>query len=499
MRYSVEDHLYRFLCHPLSTSAGILMLGLALLFPQTLFLLSTPGFVLCFARLMLLIHRKPVCSWQPRKLPLRTMADCRSVLVGSELLLTGQMRIARVASPIALSKTLSIRSQSSSFLLATAAALTCPCITDQVMQSGIHYGLTALGVDPEKMQAQWRLLSLDAPAGFTGVTVRDGQGRRCFCCGDPEPMILSCGQLLTGNARPMEMDDRTELLRTLDGMRKAGGSVIAYAMLDDPSQPPEKAVFLGMLSLEAELAPNAMQELTTLSAEMDVFADFPGDVTPDPLRGIVHPSSLCPDTPLSLTLRPRRSACMTPAGGNTDGWAESCLRWRSWSLELLRRAQLALIALLPAMVMLPFLYSHAGGRSITLALMALLAFQYQQKDVPTPALSRRQMIIWPVVTLLLAVAFAFIGAAECGVMNFAPSIILCLFSGCSLQLVPLYQHGTSSWRRSIMIGGAVLFALLALCSLLITWYWSWAAAALVAGAWSLLAMHVLTKRIESRQ
>lgn len=499
MRYSVEDHLYRFLSHPLTTSAGILMLGLALLFPETLFLLSTPGFVLCFARLMLLIHRTPACSWQPRKLPLRTMADCRSVLVGSELLLTGQMRIARVASPVALSKTLSIRSQSSSFLLATAAALTCPCVTDQVMQSGIHHGLTALGVDPEKMQAQWRLLSLDAPAGFTGVTVRDGQGRRCFCCGDPEPLILACGQLLMGDARPMETDDRTELLRTLDGMRKAGGSVIAYAMLDDPSQPPEKAVFLGMLSLEAELAPNAVQELTMLAADMDVFSDFPDDIVPESLRGVVHPSSMCPDVPLGLTLRPRRTACMTPVSNITDGWAESCIRWQTWSLELLRRTQCSLIALIPAMALLPFLYAYSGGRSLTLALLALLLFQHYLKDYPTPALSRRQMVVWPAVTLLLAVACVLISTAECRIINFAPAMVICVFSAAALHLTPLYLRSTSRTRLIITGFCSALFVLLALASTLLTGYWSWAAASLIAGIWSLTALHVLTRRIEMRQ
>ena len=494
-----ENRLCRILSHPLALGGGILLLGLSLLQTPNLFFCAAPGFALCFCWLLLTLHKKPDGIWQPRKLSLRALAECKSVIVTPELIFTGGMRIGRVASPIALSKTLSIRSQSSSFLLATAAALTCPRITNPADAAAIHHSLMALGVDPEKMQRQWRLISFDAPEGLTGVTVQDGSGTRCFCMGDPLMMILTCGHILTGAARAMTTDDRTELLRTLESVKQAGGSAIAYAMLDTPGQTVGNAVFLGMLSLEPEVHPLAWQELSALAGEMDVFADVPEGLLPEALRHAVHPTAQCPDVPVYITTRPRRGACLIPEQPAADRWSVAMLGWKHWSCELLRRTRFSLMTLMPALIWLLFAAIHPGQHSMTAALAPSLVLLLMQRFLATSQLSGRWLIIWPAITLVLAL-FAGIPfrAASVGSL-FLPGMYVCALSGQIMFFLPAYMAFSAEQRRRTLI---ILAACITAAAILLFILQPTAAALPFAlalgGAWGISMLAFLCRRLEQR-
>ena len=494
-----ERRLYRIASSPVALALGLTLLGLSLITKPNLYLLAAPGFLLCGLWVLLTMHPRPRCGWVPKHTTTSALSTARSVAVSAGLVLTGRMCIGHAAAPIALSKTLSIRNQSSTFLLATAAALTCDCHADADMAAAIHQGLATLGVDPAKMQKQWRLISFDTPQNTFGATVQDGSGTRCFFMGDPLTLILSCGRLTMGETRAMETEDRTALLHTLDAMRASGGTVIAYAMLDTPEQPLAQAAFLGMISLVSELRPGAAEALQMLSRYADVFCDLPDGVLSGEAARVIRPVAQCSDTPLRISCRPHRKACLLPTDHNPDaeGWAEGFLLWQQWSRRLLGRLQCCMI-LLPFLAWL-LLSGMIPGQHLLMApiLPAVISLCFVQPPVlVTP--SKRWLMLWPTLTLVFAffVSIPFPGGAQ---WLFAPGMMFTSAAACAMSLIlPMFCNEEQRKRLVWLLSSAAILCTGVCCALI--WHACPAAllTAVLGAVWGVCTMLVLRQRLAMR-
>lgn len=454
------SRLYSLLIHPAAMILGAVLTGLSLIRTPNLSVLAVPGGMLIIVWALLVSHRRPQCGWTPRNATVRMLEKAESAAVSLRLVLTGRMCIGRVAAPVELSRTLSIRSQSSTFLLATAAALTCRCHSHAPTADAIVEGLTTLGVDPGKMQRQWHTLSYDTPHDTWGVTVRDGEGTRCFFMGDPAYLILSCGNLMKSSSRPMCTEDRTELLRTLDAMYQSGGSVIAYAMLESPAQPLSDAAFLGMLSLEQETIPSARTELLTLSRQMNVFSNLPDGVFSAQERRVILPTDQCSDTPLWISLRAHSGPTLMPDGSNiaAEGWSEACIRWKHWSRQLISMLHMSMIFLPFFIWQLVSVIRPGPYPMLPMLLPAALSLCFVRPAVDVRP-SIRWVVLWPVLTLALS--------ALCGLpllqgspqWFFVPGAAFAAVSASIMSLIqPLFcaPNQARTWLMRIIIASVVM-------------------------------------------
>lgn len=454
------SRLYRMLSHPAALIAGAVLTGLSLIRTPNLTVLSVPGGLLLIAWVLLASHRQPKCGWTPRNVTLRALEKAESAAVSLRLVLTGRMCIGRVAAPVETSRTLSIRSQSSTFLLATAAALTCHCHSHAPTADAIVEGLTALGVDPDKMQRQWLTLSYDTPQDTWGVTVRDGDGTRCFFMGDPAYLILSCGRLMKSSSRPMCTEDRTELLRTLDAMYQSGGNVIAYAMLKSPAQPLSEADFLGMLSLEQQTIPSSRSELAALSRQMNVFANLPDGVFSAQERRVILPVDQCSDTPLWISLRAHSGPTLMPDGSNlaAEGWSDACMQWKRWSRQLVSMMHVSMIFLPFFIWQLISVIRPGPYPMLPMLLPAVLSLCLVRPAVDVRP-SIRWVVLWPVLTLALSALCGLPLVQGSPQWYFVPGAAFASVSACIMSLIlPLFcaPNHFRTWLMRIIVASAVV-------------------------------------------
>ena len=461
-----ESRLYRMLASPVAVLIGAVLTGLSFIRTPNLSVLAVPGGVLIIVWAILASHVRPNCGWTPRKVAVRSLEKGEAAAVSLGLVLTGRMCIGRVAAPIELSRTLSIRSKSSTFLLATAAALTCRSHSHGPTVDAIIEGLNTLGVDPDKMNRQWQTLSFDTPPDTYGVTVRDGEGTRCFFMGDPAYLILACGRLMKGYTRAMTTEDRTELLRTLDAMYRSGGSVIAYAMLSSSDQPLTEADFLGMLSLEQETIPSARSELISLSRHMNVFSDLPEGVFSEQERRVILPVEQCSDTPLWISRRTHTGPTLVPDASNPDaaGWSDACILWRRWSRRLISLAHMSMIFLPFFIWQLISVMKPGPYPMLPMLLPAVVSLCFVKPAVDVRP-SIRWVILWPVLTLAIA--------ALCGLplingspqWYFVPGAAMSSVAACVMSLIlPLFcaPQQSHAWLLRIILLSAVTLGIYAM-------------------------------------
>lgn len=456
---------YRILSSPLLLAAGIVLLVLPLLCLPTALWLSLPGSILLVIWGFIAAHRPPEGDWQPRHITIDGLADCSSIAISPELLLSGNYCIPSVAAPLQISNTLSMRSQSSSFLLASAAALTCNRHADPAVASAIRQALTSMGIEPEKMMSRWRVLSYDAPAHTWGVTVQDGAQQRCFFLGDPLMLVLTCRWMMTGTEQRITHEDRTALMQTLDTMRRDGASVIGYAMVDSPERPLKEATFLGMLALENEAHPYAADTLATLSQHFALYADLPPCNLPTEVRRSLLPTAKCSERALTVTTGKRRGPSLQLKEGAQDpsNWHLSLLSWQSFASRLRFGAFMAAMLLPAGLLWLVLALFQFSQPALALPLIFPMGAICLIPCRKYPALPKA-WLIWPVITAAAALVLSLPTIVSGVPQPFAPGIAFTLSAMCAFATVPC-ALSPAAVQKKVMF----LSAVAALAVMLPTW------------------------------
>ncbi len=260
------------LCHRLSqrrrilllTAAGLLLIPLAFLLPDTLWvLLASP--VLLMAALYLLWQRFSLGQFGAayQRPPRPADAQAQTVLLDADLLDDG-LSVQAVSQPVEPAVALSLRMGSGALLLGTAMTL----LSDEVSpaeQTAIHRAVTRLNIHPDRMKAHSPILDRQTMEEYTAITVQDGPNERAYYLAEPAVLarlssaIWEYGPDAKGT-RPITPADRSRIQDAAAYMGQSNGRVLAYATAIGDERP----TFLGLCALGQHLRMDAVQELSRM-------------------------------------------------------------------------------------------------------------------------------------------------------------------------------------------------------------------------------------------
>lgn len=109
---------------------------------------------------------------------------------------------------------LTLRADTSSLLLSTAAALTLP-MHPEACQPELEARLAAIAMQPDRVAARWKPLGTAEIFGFPAVIVRDGMKERYFLTGDVSVLLPRCTHIWRKTEEPLDTEEAQQLLAPL--------------------------------------------------------------------------------------------------------------------------------------------------------------------------------------------------------------------------------------------------------------------------------------------